>query len=589
MTSLNHMPPEHNWGPMPRWFVAAVLAIGAWFLGAHLVHVFTESVNWDEFALLARADRTLRFGEVVGDGRPGLVSIVLIAFVRECVDSVQTVVHARLLWAGITLLYLGAVYCLVRRWFVYAGRADEGKVQGLLAVVLLAFLPAFVTWSVQVRTDQAALAASVWGGVLLLSTSWRQAAGAGILFGIALLCTQKALYTIGLSALLYATASVPRFWPRASGTNREVRLIAGRLTLVAAAMVSVLVLYLVLVPNAVRLASSTEFSASYSTMDWYRETQGYRVYTVHASRLVVHWALFVLLVFWTLRTVLRRTQAEYLPITTSWLVLALGTAVAVVHGSRFPYFLMTAGLFPAIGLSLAAAGPLGLSGRMRWPVTAALLVLCASQSAQESIEMLGDTQHEQRETMQLIRDSGLRSRRGYSVEGALFCAADPDPMPTMFSQQIWRRFKDSPQEEDRFVEEFRNRPIAYLVDSYRLNQFPPIIRAFIDEHYVWYDHGLFVAGFPILPTRREFHADVVVAGRYRWKPSNPENAAAIEVGGSVLAPFESIHLGVGTYRVQSLAAASEGSLVLAELPEPTGETPEGFYIVRQIRQLGGRR
>ena len=429
----------------------------------------------------------------------------------------------------------------------------------------------------------------MWGGALLLSTSHRQAALARLLFGVALLSTQKGLYTIGLSGLLYATASVPRLWSKSPSTNPEFRAIVGRLALVVVTLVAVLAIYLLLVPTAGRLASGAGVAGTIASMDWYRDSQGYRIYTVHASRLVVHWVLFAALLFCTLRTAIRRTQGEYLPIFTSWLVLLLGIVVAVIHGSRFPYFVMTAGLFPAIGLALAVGGPSALAGRMRWPVTAALLVLCALQSSQESIEMLGDTQHEQRDTMRLIRESGLRNRRGYNVEGALFCAGDPDPMPSMFSQQIWRRFKDSPQEEDKFIEEFRSRPIAYFVESYRMNQFPPAIREFIDEHYVWYQHGLFVAGFPVGPARGRFDADVIVAGNYRWVPSRPQDVGAIKVGLTEVAPFESIYLDIGGYPVESLTQASIGSLMLADLPAPSRGTFEGFYLNRQIFQLGGRR
>ena len=143
-------------GPMPRWAIAVVMMVGAWFLATHLLHAFTEAINWDEFALLERADRKLRLGDFAGGGRPGLVTTALMPFVSDCIDSVRSVVHARLLWQLMTLAYLVGVYFLVRRWFVHAGRTHEGQMQGLLAVALLAFLPAFVTWSVQVRTDQPA-------------------------------------------------------------------------------------------------------------------------------------------------------------------------------------------------------------------------------------------------------------------------------------------------------------------------------------------------------------------------------------------------------------------------------------------------
>ena len=114
------------------------------------IAIYTESINWDEFALLARAERTVRLGEVVGGGRPGLATLLLIPFVRNCTDSVIAVVHARIAWQVFTLGYLAGVFVLVRRWFVYSRNGSSGTSQATLAVVLLAFLPAFVTWSVQV-------------------------------------------------------------------------------------------------------------------------------------------------------------------------------------------------------------------------------------------------------------------------------------------------------------------------------------------------------------------------------------------------------------------------------------------------------
>ncbi len=59
------------------------------FLLPRFASVFTESINWDEFVMLARAERTLQLGEVVGGGRPGLVTIVLTPFLRGCVDTIR--------------------------------------------------------------------------------------------------------------------------------------------------------------------------------------------------------------------------------------------------------------------------------------------------------------------------------------------------------------------------------------------------------------------------------------------------------------------------------------------------------------------
>lgn len=574
---------------MPTWALALLVALAAWFAVTHLVHVFTEAVNWDEFALMARADRMARFGEVVGGGRPGLVSILLSPFALNCIDSVRTVVEARLLWQLVTLAYLAGVYFLVRHWFAYCGRGDDGRVQGLLAVALLAFLPAFVTWSVQVRTDQLALAASVWGGAALLAPGLPTALIAGVLFGVALLATQKALYAIALCGLLFATASASRCLAGRSLDRGDMRNSLLRVAVAVAAALLVAGLYLYFVPQAARLATGAGVGSSLEVMDWVRKRQGFRSYTVHADRLVVHWVMLAVLVAWTLRSAVRRDRSEWVVLATSWLVLSLGLLVVRFHGSSFPYFLMTAGLFPAVGLSLATGRPLELAGRLKWPVLVSLVALTASQSARETLEMLDDSQAPQRDTMRLVLESGLRDRRGYSVEGALFCASDPDPMPVLFSQGIWQKFKDKPQAASEFIGEFRSRPIAYIVESYRMNQFPAEVRTFFAEHYVWHEKALLVVGVDVLPARGAIDADIIVAGSYRWVPGPESPEASIQVDSQTLRPLEARHLDVGTHSIRPGEGTTGGRLILADLPPPRSDAYEAFYSNRQIVQLGGRR
>jgi hypothetical protein len=346
-------------------------------LTTHYLHIFSEVINWDEFAMLERAERSSRFGTVVGSGRPGLVTILLIPFVEGCVDAARSVVQARLFWMAITVAYLIGVYFLVRRWFVHVGRIDEGRAQGLIAVALLAFLPAFVVWSVQVRSDQAALAAVVWGGVLLLSTSYRKAAVAGALFAVALLCTQKGAYAIALCGVLFTTASAARVWATASANRAELILAVGRLAVTGTALILVLGSYALLVPEAAQLASGGAVVSGLETMNWYRATQGYRVYTQYMP---TDWSCIgcfsLILILWTLRAAYRRDALEYALLICCWLVLLLGLIVIRFHGSSFPYFLMTAGLFPAIALSMASGRPLAMAGRMTWPVIVSLSRAC---------------------------------------------------------------------------------------------------------------------------------------------------------------------------------------------------------------------
>ncbi len=577
---------------MPWWVVPVLLVVAGWFLTTHYLHVYSELINWDEFAILERAERTLRFGKVIGDGRPGLITIVLMPFVKGCIDATRSVVEARLLWQVFTVVYLAGVYALVRRWFAHANRPQEGHAQGLLAVALLVFLPSFVVWSVQVRTDQAALAATVWAGVLLLSTGYARAALAGTLIAVGLLCTQKGIYTVALVGLLYVTATAARAWPQHAGSRAEIVGALKRLGIVAAAAAAVIAIYYLLVPDVKRLASGDMVMSSLETMRFSRQSQGYRIYTVHMTRLVVHWVLFAVLLVWTGRAFWNRERQALPLLAACWLTLALGLAVIMVHGSAFPYFIMTAGLFPALALSMAAGGPLAATGRSAWPILTALIAMCALQSANEALEMLEDTQKEQRDTLRLVYDSPLKDRRGYQVEGALLCMRDPDPLPTMFSPGIYQRFYKSPkaaQNIQDWIDQFRSRPVAYIVHSHRLTQFPAPIRDFWGEHYVWYARSLYVTGYNLEASQGVRDIDVIAAGRYRWDADPSSPTAALRIDGKDVSPGGIVTLAVGTHRVEWPVSPAMGQLILADLPPPTRDLYPAFYHQRQLSQLGGYR
>jgi hypothetical protein len=574
--------------PLPMWAAAAFVAVAAWFVTTHYLHVFSEVINWDEFALLDRAERTLRLGKVVGGGRPGLVTLMLIPFVRGCIDAARSVVEARILWQFVTILYLLGVYFLVRRWFLHAGRPEEGRAQGLLAVALLAFLPAFVTWSVQVRTDQVALAATIWGGVHLLSQRTSRAAVAGVLFAVGVLCTQKAAYTIALMLLFYLTATGARFQTLENVPRDEVVTFIKRLAVVFLGALLAIAVYLLIAPDAKGLASGEAVASSLETMRFTRAAQGFRIYTVHAARLVVHWVLLAVLLGWTARVIWTRGSDELPVLANCWLTFILGLAVIAFHGSSFPYFVMTAGLFPALGLAMPSGRPLAMSGRWAWPLVVLLVAMAALQSARESVQMLYDTQLEQRETLRLVYDSPLNTRRGYQVEGALFCMRDPDPLPALFSQGIWQRFSsssDAANNRDSFIEEFRTRPVAYIVDSYRLGQFPSEIGGFWAEHYIWYARSLYIAGYNIAGPRE---IDIIVPGRYRWDAASESPNAVLRIGSKEIRPGQAIEFGVGTTTGEVIGEHARGQLMLADLPRPDRNGYPAFYHRRQIDQLGGR-
>lgn len=574
---------------MPRWTLVALSLAALWFSVTHCLQLFTEAINWDEFALLARADRMHRLGEFVTGGRPGLVVLALIPFVKDCTDSVIAVVNARIAWLLPTFGYLAGVGLLIRRWYSLLGRPEEGTVQGIVTVALLAFLPAFVSWSVQVRTDQVAIAAAVWGGVLLQSRGRLQAAGAGILFGIGLLCSQKAAYVILLSGLMYFSASMWSLAGAAASTADRIKSASIGLVIAAVAATAVVAVYLTAVPSATGVVTGRGLSAAIDTMNWVRATQGYRAYLVHLPRLVVHWMLLAVLIVWLANALVRRDRVQLPIVGTAVAILALGALVARFHGSTFPYFIMTLGLFPCVALGMAAGWAFSIGGRLRWIALSAFVWLAALQSSRESLEMLQDTQETQRATMRIANALVDRGFRGYSVEGALFCARDPDPIPTMFSQDIWRRFKDSPKAATDFVSDLRARPLAFFIESYRLNQFPSSVRQFFRDHYVWYGSSVFVAGFELPPHMESRTIDVLVDGSYQWVAQSGFAESTVTIDGIAVTPGQSISLTRGTHELKAMQSPAAGALILGEVqPDIRIEYP-AFYSLRQILQLGGNR
>jgi len=555
-------------------------------LAARFASLFTEAVNWDEFAALARADRMVRLGAVDVGGRPGLMNFLLAPFVRGCTDTVAAAVDARILWYFITLLYLAGVYVLVARWHSSARRPTKGRLEALFAVLLLACLPAFVTWSVQVRSDQATLAAAVWGGVLLLGRGARSAVAAGVLFGIAFLCTQKGLYTIAGCFVLLCTATLGRITARDAAPGAAILAAARSGVLAIATAAAVVAVYFALVPEAARVVTPRVVGTLWNEMNSVRGQMGYGAYLSQAPRALVHWLLFATLLAWTTRCVAVRDRDALAPLATSWLMLALAVCVALVHGSTLAYFLMTLGLFPAIGLGLmvshvAAATPT----LQRYTVTLLALALFGG-AVPETLQMLHGTQANQRRTMQFIRTSGLADYRGYQVEGALFCAGDPDPMPALFSRQIASRLRNSPQAIASFIGQFRARPIAYMVESYRMSQFPDEVRGFWAEHYLRHSGSLFVSGFQVRPYTGPATGEVLVAGRYRWRPIPRGSGPALRVGSMVVEAGATAVLPAGIHVIQTIPAGATGTLALdvPDWPEPDFVP---FYDQRQVRRLGG--
>ena len=94
-------------------------------------------------------------------------------------------------------------------------------------------------------------------------------------------------------------------------------------------------LYLLLVPDTIRLVGESSLAPAIDVMQYSRRFQGFRIYTVHLTRLIVHWVLFAALLTWTVRALVRRDHHDYAMLVTSWGLLALGGIVIAVHGRPF--------------------------------------------------------------------------------------------------------------------------------------------------------------------------------------------------------------------------------------------------------------
>ena len=570
-----------------RWLAAA--GITALLLVPRWLSIYSESINWDEFAMLERAERTLRAGEVVGGGRPGLVTLMLTPFVRDCVDAVATAANARVLWFILTLAYLCGVFFLVRNWFRFSLRNERGCFEGAAAVTLLAFLPSFVAWSVQVRSDQAALAAASWAGVCLLSGRIRNAVLGGVLFGVAALCSQKALYPAALCGLLWATAVASRL-QRTDGISCRMEIVArARQAIILGLVTSVTIAaYLHFVPKAAALAGTAAVNSTWEEMRWVRQRVGYSAYVNEARQAPLHALLLVALISVTVRAAIRRAGPDLFLLATCWAVIVLGLVVIVFHGSSYPYFLMTAGLFPAVAFGLAAGHEAGLLGSGRKMIIAAAFATMALGSAPVTLQMLGGSQKDQRDTTRWLRASGLDAYSGFQGDGALICQADPDPVRGILPFQILKRAERSPSAFDDFIQEFRSKPVAYVIDAPRLYHFPANVRQFWLDHYQWYHGSVWVAGFGIAADTADDTIDVIVPGRYRWIPYPRKNGAALIVEGQTIQAGSAAPLDTGVKRVSTRPSGTSGILVLA-LNAPSGNVVYPFIDPVQVDRLVGVR
>lgn len=549
---------------------AGLLALlGAALLLVHLAAISRESVNWDEFALVWRVAETLRTGQLQAGGREGLVVFVLLPFVTGCGDAIEAITRARWLWAGFTLGALAGLYALVRSASGRAGAAPA------LAVGLLALVPVFLRWSLQVRTDQPCLALALWGSVALLASQRRPAwsALAGLLFGVAYLFTQKAAYVLLLGGILAVGRIAGERWV----WRRE--LLRG--ALLAAAAVAAVAAYRRAAALAFFVPAGLTIERGLGELALYRGLFGYRVYAAMLNTLLAHGLLLGLLAAATLGE-RPKTRHDRVRLALCWALLAAGLLVGAFHGSAFPYFWMTLGLFPAVSLALAWGGPIAAwLERRRGLALAAVWGLLLLSSLPAAAALLRDSQAVQRRAFAFVARSFAPADRGFQAEGALACRADPAPFPVYFSSTIVRMYGEEGRPRvQALLEDFRRRPPSFLI-AHRFMPFPKPVEDFWRENYVLYRDEVLIPGRRVQGERGAAGSfEAIVDGEYRW---HPESGGAIRIDGVDLGPGKVRWLAAGTHTLDFPDSATGLiALAVADGPAPSREP---FYDRGAVREI----
>jgi hypothetical protein len=554
---------------LPLWVLGACAAALA---AVHCAAIYTDSINWDEFALFHRTEETVRTGTLVGGGRPGLATLLLLPLVRGCHDIIDVAQHARVVTAIATFAFFVGLYVLLR--ILLVGVRQNPNHDAAFGVALLVCVPIVLRWSVQARTDQWSLACGIWGGVALLASCRRShyAWIAGALFGVGFLFSQKVAYVVGLVGLLAAGRQV--LVPELQLRRDVIRLVS--CALASAAVVLVFHAY----TSAAFKPPPPAPPNQWDNYAYYRAVAGYRVYFGISFTLGPHIALAALML---IASISCRAAAMWRQLGLAWAVLALGFVVGVVHPSTFPYFWMTLGLFPAVAgaLALDPIRQLFASARMWSLIASALWLALLAPTIPVSLRMLEDSQKVQREAQAFVNDNFAQDVRGFHPEGALACRQDPLPFPVYFSTAIAGRFRNQASIVD-FIGLFSSKPVAFIVTSYRLLQFPAAIQNFWTQHYVLYGPGVLVPGFVLgksSDTQREL--SVLVPGKYRWRADT--HGSRVEVDGKVLEPGDTIALSAGSHSMRPLESGRTGTLVYAISPKPSPIFD--FYSSSMVREL----
>jgi hypothetical protein len=533
--------------------------------------VFTENVNWDEFALLHRAELSAATGELIGGGRPGLATLLLLPLASDCRDALSALVQARLFWTALVLASVVAFLLLLRQVLP----ASPHKLLALVTGVgLWCLSPPFLRFSTQVRTDQPAVLFGLLGGLTLVAsrqnTVW--AIASGLLFGIGFLFTQKLLYVAALVGVLAAG----ELFIRADWKFRRETV---RVLLTGAAFLLVVIGYRELMTTRGGEPSMLPLARSLNTFQHYREAVGWGVYGDMLPMLVPQ-IMTVMVLPMAAAGWMRQRGATGRELAVACGVMLLGSAIILFHAARFPYFYIVLGLFPATIGALVIGPVLDLLPTVRSRhvfvvlIWAPLALLALLQTAQ----LLGDDQSHQRASLAFVERNFSAEAHGFNPRAAFACRQEARPFPTWFHEQVRARFEKEPEatENTRWIlEEFRARPVAFMIPPGEGEPYPAELWNFWKSRYVHYSGAVHVPGRQVRGRPGFSDAfEVIVPGEYVWRSS--AGSGPLAVAGSMLDPGAAIEIDEpGTYPI-GLPEGGEGLLVLS-LADPPAPDPRPFY------------
>jgi hypothetical protein len=551
---------------------AAFVVLCIAFAATHFLALFTDAFNWDEFALLHRAQHAVLTGELQTGGRPGLGVIVLIPFVDGCEHHTKVLVAARMVWCLITLSLVAGAFELFRR-------ATRSWHAALLGVAAFALVPLFLRWSLQVRTDQPAVALAMWSGVALLVSRDRArwSIVAGLLLGIGYLFSQKAVY---IGALVGLVAVGQHYIAEDFQWRRELKRAAG----LGVGVLVAIGLYRVVVPLVYSPPRAVSLEVGLDLFKWYKAVLRYRLYPSMLTSVLPQLGLLVLVFVAALRSFRQRTK-ERRSLLVALAVMLLGYAIGRFHTASFPYFWITIGVFPATAITFGWKGVRAMLPRASSWIAGAAAILMVLLAIRYRAETLHDTQTVQRDSFAFVEQLP-RGWRGFHTDGALVCRNDPAPFKVYLGQDIQRRLfgAGSAARRREFISEFGSRPVAYLVRTQRFSNFPEEIKKFWKTHYVAYAGPVELAGRSLEGTPGTvISIEIIVAGAYRWHSQLP-----ITVDGRHVAANGTVDLAAGAHRVTLVSGADGESLVLA-VPMPPRPSDTPFYAKILWGELSGLR